>query len=66
MSEHLIKGFTVSELEACARREVGQRKRVYRRLVGEGKMSGAEADLEIAKMRAIAEHFEEMKEPKLF
>ena len=66
MSEVMIKGFTVSELVACARRELGQRKRFYPRLIGDGRMKGEDADREIAMMRAIAEHFEEMREPKLF
>jgi hypothetical protein len=66
MSEPLINGFTVTELTACARREVGHRIKVYARLIRDGKMSRATADRETNMMRAIAEHFEDMKEPKLF
>jgi hypothetical protein len=54
-----------AELAACARRELAHRKRVYRRLVGEHKMSQAECDKEISMMREIAEIFEERHQPKL-
>jgi hypothetical protein len=64
--EKEINGFTITELTACARREVACRKRVYRRWVKEGRMKEADAEHEIDMMRAIAEHFEDMKEPKLF
>jgi hypothetical protein len=66
MSEQTIGGFTVTELAACARREVAQRIKVYARMIRDGKMSRATADRETNMMRAIYEHFEDMKEPKLF
>lgn len=49
--------FTAIELAACAEREVKQRKRVYTRLVQQGKMMRDEAEREIAMMKAIAAHF---------
>lgn len=57
--------YTDSELAKCARRELAQRKRVYRRLVSEQKMDGKTADQEIAMMKQIAEHFENRAQPKL-
>jgi hypothetical protein len=58
--------FTIDELVACARRELGQRKRVYQRLVAIGKMDQAEAEREIALMRAIRDNLEDQQQPKLF
>jgi hypothetical protein len=58
--------FSIDELVSCARRELGQRKRVYRRLVAEGKMSQESADHEIALMIAIKENLEDQQQPKLF
>ena len=66
MSEPIINGFTVTELTACARRELGHRIKVYARLIREGKMKPEVAHRETNMMRAIAEHFEDLKEPKLF
>jgi hypothetical protein len=40
-------------LITCARRELNQRKRVYSRLVNNGKMSKESAEREIAMMAAI-------------
>lgn len=57
--------FTLVELAACARRELKQRRRVYRRLVEDGKMEEAEAEYEIELMSAIAEYFDELSNPPL-
>ena len=38
---------------ACARRELGKRRFVYPRLIGNGKLTQAEAEREIACMEAI-------------
>jgi hypothetical protein len=66
MSEPIINGFTVTELCACARRELALRKKVYPRRVKDDYMSAEDAERENAMMRAIANHFEDLKEPKLF
>ncbi len=50
--------FTYAEMAEAARREVGQRKRVYERLVGNGKMSKTFADRQVAIMEQIAETLE--------
>lgn len=59
-------GFTLEELARCAVREVGQRKRVYGRLVEQGKWKQERADREIAMMQAIADHFMAQQQPGLF
>lgn len=41
----------------CAQREVDYRRRVYSRLVGDGKMTGGLAGRQIALMEAIAEDY---------
>ncbi len=41
----------------CAQREIKQRRRVYARLVANGRMKQAAADREIAVMEAIAEDY---------
>jgi hypothetical protein len=58
--------FTIDDLVACARRELGQRRRVYSRLVMAGEMSKESADQEIALMIAIKENLENQQQPKLF
>lgn len=55
--------FTRAEKRACAEREVKQRRRVYARLVAQGKMTQAFADEQIACMAAIAADY---AEPTLF
>lgn len=50
--------FTDQEKAACARREVGQRRRVYGRQVLLGRMTQEKADREIALMEAIAAEYE--------
>lgn len=44
---------TFRDKEACVRRELDFRKRVYARRVSEGKMKQADADREIEVMEAI-------------
>jgi hypothetical protein len=64
--EPIFNGFTATELASCARRELMQRKRVYKRLVEADKMSQADADREIAMMRTIADYFDALRHPRLF
>ena len=61
-----MSNFSITDLCACARRELGQRHRVYRRLVDVGKMSQETADREIALMTAILDNLENQQSPKLF
>jgi hypothetical protein len=61
-----MTAFSIHELVQCARRELAQRKRVYRRLVYDGKMKQEEADREIALMEAIRENLESQQQPRLF
>ena len=58
--------FSIDDLVACARRELGHRKRVYRRLVAEGRMEQEDAEREIAMMGAIRENLEAQQQPRLF
>ena len=51
---------TISEQLACAKREVGMRKRVYPRWVEANRMTRAKADAEIAAMEAIVATLEEI------
>ena len=66
MSEPLINGFTPGELAQCAHRELALRRSVYPRRVKDDMMSRAEADQEILKMQAIAQHFLDLQQPELF
>ena len=53
----------------CAVREVGFRQRTYARLVASGKVSQAQADHQIAVMKAIADDYRpkaQASEPQLF
>jgi hypothetical protein len=53
----------------CAVRELGFRQRTYARLVANGKMSQAQADHQIAVMKAIADDYQKRSaqvEPQLF
>jgi hypothetical protein len=60
------RGFTAHELQRCAEREANLRRTVYRNRVLTGRMSQAQANAEIDKMAAIAEHFAELaKEERL-
>jgi hypothetical protein len=58
--------FDITELCAAARREVAQRKKVYPRLVRDGKMDPEEARRQIAMMEAITDLLESQQQPKLF
>jgi hypothetical protein len=62
---NLSDRFSFDQLEKCARRELGQRRRVYRGLVLRGVMSEATAEREIAMMAAIADFLETQSQPKL-
>jgi len=57
-----LGGYTTRDLQRCAEREVNLRQRVYENRVLTGRMSKQQADAEIAKMRAIAEHLAELAE----
>jgi hypothetical protein len=48
---------TARDKAICADREVRKRRRVYSRLVAEGRMTGKAADKEIAVMQAIADDY---------
>ena len=61
--------FTAREKAACADREVGQRQRVYGRMVEEGRMHQERALREIALMQEIAADYYALAvadEPELF
>jgi hypothetical protein len=62
----MTRPFTFAELVKCARRELAQRRRVYFRLVSQGKMDPQDAEDEMLMMEAIAEFFEGKTQPKLF
>lgn len=48
---------TFTDKEACARRELNFRRRVYERRVADGKMKQADADREIEVMAAILDDY---------
>jgi hypothetical protein len=50
---------TTEDMLACVKRELGQRRRVYPRLVGCGKMTQAGANREISTMQAIADKLQQ-------
>ena len=56
------RGFTAHDLQRCAERETNLRRTVYRNRVMTGRMSQAQANAEIEKMAAIADHFGELAE----
>jgi hypothetical protein len=58
--------FSNAELLDCAKREVRFRRKVYRRLVAERKMTQADADRETAMMQAIVELLSTKQSPDLF
>lgn len=49
---------SVTEKRACLEREIALRARVYPRRVAQGRMTQADADREIAAMRAILRDYE--------
>ena len=57
--------FRYEELAHCAKRELALRKRVYPRLIEEGKLTRADAERELALMSDIQEYFETQRQPKL-
>jgi hypothetical protein len=61
-----MSDFSINDLCACARREVAQRKKVYPRLVRDGKLNPDEAARQIAMMEAITDNLESQQQPKLF
>ena len=54
--------YTMRDLQRCAEREANFRCTVYRNRVLTGRMTQAQANAEIDKMRAIAVHFAELAE----
>lgn len=62
----MSEGFSLSEMAQCATRELSFRRRVYPRLVANGRMKQEVADREIALMEAMKNHFELVQHPSLF
>jgi hypothetical protein len=54
------RGYTTRDLQTCAERETNFRRNVFSRRVANGTMTQAQANTEIDKMAAIAEHFAEL------
>lgn len=52
--------YTATELQACAKRELRLRLRIYPNRVLTGRMTERDADREIAMMAAIVEHYAEL------
>ena len=50
---------TLDRQIACVKREIARRERVYSRFVAAGRMTGEEADEEMAAMRAVLKTLEE-------
>jgi hypothetical protein len=57
-----FRGYQIKDLARCAEREAQMRRQVYRNRVLTGRMSKKQADAEIDKMAAIAEHLAELAE----
>lgn len=60
-----MREISYDEMAACAKRELKYRRRVYLRLVDEGKMKPERAAREIELMEAIGEYFEKLSQPEL-
>jgi hypothetical protein len=60
--ENPFRGYTTRDLQRCAKRELGWRRKVYPNRVLTGRMTPAEAEAEITKMEVIAEHFAALEE----
>jgi hypothetical protein len=58
--------YGIEELIGCVRREIEERRRVYRRLVAELKMDAETAQREIGMMEAVRDKLEELEHPRLF
>ena len=56
---------TIEDLIKCAKRELAFRRRVYPKSVAMEKMTGAQADHELACMEEILELLEGFKQPDL-
>jgi hypothetical protein len=56
-----LRGYSIRDLVRCAEREANLRRYVYRNRVLTGRMSQQQADAEIDKMAAIAEHLAELE-----
>jgi hypothetical protein len=61
-----MRKYGIEELIGCVRRELGQRRRVYRRMVGESRMDAGTAEREIGMMEEILEMLEDKEQLKLF
>lgn len=57
--------FTAADLAKCAEREVGQRRGVYPRLIGTGRLTQEKADREIQMMAEIARRLREQADAEL-
>lgn len=53
-----FKDVTLSDMIACARREIAQRERVYSRWVEAGRMTAMQAQRETRRMKAILRNLE--------
>lgn len=56
---------TLERQVQCVKREIGQRQRVYPRLVQAGKMPQAQADEELEAMRAVLATLQGLQQPDL-
>jgi len=54
--------FSAKQKHAEALRELAQRRRVYSRMVAEGRMKGKDADLRLQVMSEIADDYREQAE----
>lgn len=61
-----MSNYSIDQLTQCVRREIAYRKRVYHRLVNEGKMEPTQAVTEIEMMQAILEHLDHQQQLNLF
>jgi hypothetical protein len=61
-----MRKYRTQELIGCVRRELGQRKRVYGRMVAESRMDAETAEREIGMMEEILEMLEDKEQLKLF
>jgi hypothetical protein len=64
-----MPNITVQDKLECVVRELRYRRRVYPRLIANGKMSQAEADREIAIMEILVEDYDgsaKMRQPEVF
>ena len=57
---------SIENMEACVRRELGFRRRVYPRWVAQTKLRAEDAAVEIERMEAILEALEELRLARAF